>query len=297
MRILITGTAGQVGHALRHELAGLGELIAADRSVLDLSAPPAIIRARVRELAPQLIINPAAYTAVDRAEQEPEIAQAVNALAPGALAEEARALGCPLVHYSTDYVFDGSGEAPWQEDDRCAPLSVYGRSKRDGELAVAASGARHLVLRTSWVYSLGGRNFLATMARLAGERPELRVVDDQFGAPTTSLAIAQATRALVQALQAGTGPASGVFHLSCAGRVSWCGFARAIMARLPQVRAALGLPACAVPTVTPITTADYPTPARRPANSVMSNQKLAAASGISLPHWEQALDALLAAGH
>jgi dTDP-4-dehydrorhamnose reductase len=293
MRILITGTAGQVGHALRDELAGLGELIAADRSVLDLSAPPEQIRARVRALAPQLIINPAAYTAVDRAEQEPLLAQAVNAVAPGALAEVAHELDCPLVHFSTDYVFDGLGQAPWQEDDPCQPLSVYGRTKHDGELAVTASGARHLVLRTSWVYSLGGRNFLATMARLAGERAELRVVDDQFGAPTTSLAIARATRALVTPLLAGGGPASGVYHLSCAGRVSWCGFARAIMDRLPRVRAALGMPPCAVPQLTPIGTADYPTPARRPANSVLSNRKLTQATGISLPHWEAALDDLL----
>lgn len=294
MKILLTGVNGQVGHALIAPLQRLGEVIAADRTLLDLAGDAAALHDTVLRLAPDLIVNPAAYTAVDRAESEPALAHAINARAPGALAQAAASLDIPLIHFSTDYVFDGSARHPYREDDPCAPASVYGQTKREGELAIAAAGARHYILRTSWVYGLRGRNFLATMARLASERPELRVVDDQIGAPTTALAIAQATTSLIALLAHGAPIAHGAYHMSCRGETSWCGFARAITARLPDVCAALGLPApAAIPVVTGITTADYPTPARRPANSVLSNDKLNDACSIRLPDWRQALDDLL----
>jgi dTDP-4-dehydrorhamnose reductase len=295
VRILLTGVSGQVGFELARTLAPHGEILAADRSVLDLAGPPDRIRATVRRLAPDLIINPAAHTAVDRAESEPALARAINATAPAVLAEEAAALGIALIHFSTDYVFDGAGTRPYREEDPCAPASVYGQTKREGELAIAAAGPRHYILRTSWVYGLRGRNFLATMARLAGERPELRVVDDQIGAPTTSPAIARATAALVAQITGETPPPAGIYHLSCAGQTSWCGFARAIVQRLPAVCAALNLPLPAhPPAVTGIRTADYPTPARRPAFSLLSNEKLRRTTGIALPDWADALDELLA---
>ena len=296
MKILVTGVNGQVGHELAGLLTREGEVIAADRSVLDLAGDPQALRETLHRLAPDLIVNPAAYTAVDRAETEESLAHAINAVAPGVLAEAAAARGIPMIHFSTDYVFDGTASGPYQEHDPCAPVSAYGRTKRDGELAVLAAGGRHYILRTSWVYSLRGKNFLATMARLAGERPELRVVDDQIGAPTTSQAIAHGTQSLVEQLIRGARIAPGIYHMTCAGQTSWCGFARAIVRRLPQVRAALGMPDSALPapTVTAITTADFPTPARRPANSVLSNDKLLREAGIALPAWEHALDDLLA---
>ena len=290
MKILVTGTSGQVGHELLLALAPLGVIIGADRARIDLASPESIVRA-VRDIAPDIIVNPAAYTAVDLAESQPDQARAINAVAPGVLGEEARRLGAWLVHYSTDYVFDGDGTRPWREDDPTSPVSVYGLTKRDGELAVAASGCMHLVLRTSWVYGLRGKNFLVTMARLAAEREELRVVDDQIGAPTTSVAIARATAELLGRLPAGPG---GIYHMTCAGSVSWCGFARALMNRLPRVAAALGQPAPAsVPRVTPIRSGEFPTPVRRPANSVLDNSRLARDFGVRLPRWEQALDELL----
>ena len=294
MRILVTGVSGQVGHDLLRTLAPLGEVIGLDREALDLASPDAI-RAVVRQFSPTLIFNPAAYTAVDRAESEPEQAMRINGIAPGVLGEEAARSGAWLLHYSTDYVFDGSGTRPWREDDPTGPLGVYGRTKLAGEQAVAASGCRHLILRTSWVYSLRGRNFLSTMHRLATERDELRVVDDQIGAPTSSAALADAGAALARRLLADPTADSGVFHMSCAGAVSWCGFARAIVDRLDAVAQALGAPAPARrPRVTPIRTEDYPTPAARPHNSVLDNGRLAQQFGVQLPHWEAALDALLA---
>lgn len=295
-RILITGVTGQVGHDLLGLLARHGKVIAADRSLLDLAGPADAIRRTLQDLAPDIIVNPAAYTAVDRAETEEALARAVNAAAPAVLAEMAASLGSTLVHYSTDYVFDGSARRPYREEDPCSPTSVYGRTKREGELAIAASGARHYIVRTSWVYGLRGKNFLTTMARLASERPELRVVDDQIGAPTTSLAIAHGTEALIEQILRGAPPATGIYHMTCAGQTSWCGFARAIVRRLAEISPLLGLPAPIVPpVVTPITTADYPTPAQRPAFSVMSNDKLLREAGIALPAWEYALDDLLGA--
>lgn len=292
-RILVTGISGQVGHDLLASLAPLGEVIGLDRAGLDLASPDTIRRA-IRSASPTLIFNPAAHTAVDRAESEPEAAMQANGVAPGVIGEEAARLGAWVVHYSTDYVFDGEGARPWREDDPTAPLGVYGRSKLAGEQALAATGCRYLVLRTSWVYSLRGRNFLTTMHRLAGERDELRVVDDQVGAPTTSRALAEAGAALARRLLDGPSPSMGIYHMSCGGSTSWCGFARAIVERLPAVARALGAPEPSRrPRVTPIRTEDYPTPARRPRNSVLDNGKLAREFGIALPHWEAALDALL----
>lgn len=296
MRILVTGTSGQVGRDLLTTLAPLGEVVGVDRARMDLADPEAIT-ALVRSVAPGLIFNPAAYTAVDRAETEIDAATRVNSVAPGVLAAEAARLGAWLVHYSTDYVFDGRADRPYTEDDPTNPVSVYGRTKLDGERAIAASGCRHLILRTSWVYSLRGRNFLTTMYRLARERDELRVVDDQRGAPTTSAALADAGATLARALAAGGTPPSGVYHMSCGGEVSWCGFARAIVDRLPQLARALGdAPPDRRPAVTPIRTEDYPTPAARPRNSVLDNGRLERTFGLRLPHWERALDALLPAG-
>lgn len=294
MKILVTGISGQLGHDLVGALAPLGRVVGLDRRTLDLASPDSI-RTALRRLAPDVIFNPAAWTAVDQAEAEPEAAMQANATGPGVLAEEAERLGAWLVHYSTDYVFDGNGTRPWREDDPTAPLGVYGRSKLAGEQAVAAACSRHLILRTSWVYSLRGRNFLATMHRLAGERDELRVVDDQIGAPTTSAALARAGMLIARRLRTGPPPAAGIYHASCAGRTSWCGFARAIVERLPAVARALGAPPPQRrPRVQPIRTEDFPTPAARPRWSVLDNGKLAREFGIALPDWQAALDRLLA---
>jgi len=279
LRILLTGVNGQVGWELQRTLAPLGEVIAADRSVLDL-ADTAGIRRRVAAIAPDLIVNPAAYTAVDKAESEPELAHAINADAPGELA----ACGIPLVHFSTDYVFDGRKAGAYTEDDTPNPLGVYGASKLAGEQAVVRAGIPHLILRTSWVYGLRGRNFLLTMQRLARERESLSVVDDQFGAPTWSRLIAEATaltiaRWLERTDQTAT---SGLYHLSCDGRTSWHGFTAAILAHLAQTDTKLAK-------LSAIPTSGYPTPAARPANSQLDCGKLAATFGVRLPDWENAL--------
>jgi dTDP-4-dehydrorhamnose reductase len=271
LRILLTGATGQVGWELRSTLAPLGEVRAFDRYGLDLADTPQLVAA-VRALQPALIVNAAAYTAVDKAESERDAAFAVNATAPRVLAEEAKRIGAFLLHYSTDYVFDGEKAAPYLEDDAPHPVSVYGASKLAGEQAIRASGCRHLILRTSWVYGPRGRNFYLTMRRLAAERPELRVVDDQVGAPTSSLAIARATAEL-----AGKG-AHGLYHMAAAGSTSWCGFARAILEREGS----------ATP-VTPIRTEDYPTPARRPRNSRLDCSRLRADWGVALAPWEDQL--------
>ena len=279
MRILLTGVNGQVGWELQRTLAPLGEVIAADRSLLDL-ADTAGIRRRVAAIAPDLIVNPAAYTAVDKAESEPGLAHAINAAAPGELA----ACGVPLVHFSTDYVFDGTKAGAYTEADAPNPLGVYGASKLAGEAAVAAAGVPHLILRTSWVYGLRGRNFLLTMQKLARERDALSVVDDQFGAPTWSRLIAEAT-ALVAARwldRTDSAASSGVYHLTCGGRTSWHGFTAAILAHLAASEAKLAR-------LTAIPSSGYPTPAARPANSQLDCGKLADTFGVRLPDWEQAL--------
>ncbi|MDH4558253.1 dTDP-4-dehydrorhamnose reductase [Pseudomonas sp. BN417] len=280
MKVLITGNHGQVARELQLILAGKAEVVALGRDRLDL-AQPELIRQQIRAQSPDLLINAAAYTAVDQAESEPEAAFAINATAPGVLAEEAAALGIPLFHYSTDYVYDGDKPAPYREDDPTNPLGAYGRSKLAGEQAIQAVGGAHLILRTSWVYSLHGRNFLLTMQRLLQEREELRVVDDQVGAPTWAGSIAQATAQLVEKWQAGNRN-WGVYHLTNQGETSWFGFASAIG---EQLRAE-GKP-CA--RLLPIPSSDYPTPAKRPLNSRMDGSKLARDWQVTLPDWRSAL--------
>ena len=272
MRILLTGRNGQVGWELERALAPLGEVIAADRAMLDLADAEAI-RRTVRETEPDVVVNAAAYTAVDRAESEPETALRINGAAPGVLAEEARRHGALLVHYSTDYVFDGTKATPYVEEDSTHPLNVYGRSKLEGERAIQSSGCRHLVLRTSWVYSARGSNFLRAIIRRARSQPELRVVNDQIGAPTSAAAIARATARILGR----TGP-EGVFHASASGRTSWHGFAEAIVKRA-------GLPT----RVVGIRSQDYPSAARRPSNSLLDNAKLRSVFGILLEDWQEQL--------
>ena len=279
MRILLTGCAGQLGRELKRSLCCLGEVIACDRQEFDLADPDALRKA-VREAAPTVIVNTAAHTAVDKAESEPELAMAINAIAPGVLAEEARRLGALLIHYSTDYVFDGTKPAPYTEDDSPAPLSVYGRSKREGELAIAATGARHLILRTSWVYGLHGANFMKTMLRLGKERDELRVVGDQVGAPTWSRHLADATALIVARRDA----PQGLYHLAAAGETSWHGYAEAIFAEARRA----GL-LNKSPVVHRITSADYPLPAARPANSRLDCSRFRRDFDLTLPDWRTGL--------
>jgi dTDP-4-dehydrorhamnose reductase len=290
-RILIVGNAGQLGRELEQIFADVGPIVAVDRESVDL-ADPDQTRELVRRAAPEIILNAAAYTAVDRAESEMALAHAINALAPRVLAEEAAERNALLVHYSTDYVFDGSKQEPWAEDDSPAPLSVYGASKLAGEQAIQNSRARHLIFRTSWVYGPHGKNFLLTMLRLAAERDSLSIVDDQIGAPTTSIELARATHSIVTGVLAGRFGAardwSGLYHMTCSGSVSWFGFAQAIFARASQH---LGVK---TPKLIPIETKDYPTPAARPRNSVLSNAKLHACFGVQLPTWQSALDEVIA---
>ena len=280
MKILVTGCHGQVGHALTQHLKGLGEIHALGREQLDLSRSESI-RAVMQSLQPAMVINAAAYTAVDQAESEEALALRINAEAPGILAEEAVKIGAALIHYSTDYVFDGSKQGAWTEDDPVSPLSAYGRSKLAGERAIAATGVPHLILRTSWVYGLHGKNFLLTMLRLARSRDSLSIVDDQIGAPTWSHTIAEATANIVRNFSRAEQieELSGIYHLCASGHTSWYGFAQAIFSH-PAVHQRPALQA--------ITTAQYPTPAQRPANSVMNTEKFRQCFG-ELPSWQEAL--------
>lgn len=282
MRILLTGPNGQLGFELQRALAPLGEVIALDRAACDLS-DAAAARAIVREVAPDLTVNPAAYTAVDKAESDAATALTVNAEIPAIFAAEAKKLGAALIHYSTDYVFDGQKDAPYVEDDATAPQSVYGRSKREGELAVLASGADALILRTSWVVGAHGGNFAKTMLRLAAQRDSLNVVADQFGAPTSAALLADVTAHLVRQLQRQRAAFPfGLYHLTAGGETNWCDYARHVIG---AARAA-GLPLLASPeTVHAIGAADYPTPAKRPANSRLSTQKFRDTFGLTLPDW------------
>ncbi|MDM8348277.1 dTDP-4-dehydrorhamnose reductase [Pseudomonas sp. sp1636] len=281
MKILLLGQHGQVSRELQLSLHGQGELIVRGRAQLDL-ADPAQIRQQLRQLRPDLIINAAAYTAVDQAESEPELAFAINATAPGILAEEAAALGAPLIHYSSDYVFDGTKNTPYSEEDAPNPLGVYGRSKLAGEQAIQAVGGAHLILRTSWVYSLHGRNFLLSMQRLLQERDELKVVADQIGAPTWAGSIAAATAQVIQHWHAGQAGPWGLYHLSAQGEVSWFGFACAIAERLRMQ----GKPTAALQ---PIPASAYPTPTRRPLNSRLDCARLQRDWQIQLTDWHSAL--------
>jgi dTDP-4-dehydrorhamnose reductase len=279
--ILLTGADGQVGFELERLLAASADVVRADRKMLDLADADATV-AVVRSVNPSLIVNAAAYTAVDRAESEPDLARAVNARAPGILAEEARHADAVLVHYSTDYVFDGRRTTPYPEDAATAPLNVYGLTKLEGEQAIAASGARAIVLRTSWVYGLRGKNFLLTMRKLAAERDELKVVGDQVGVPNWSRTLAAATARIVSAGLPALAERSGLYHLSCSGEASWYDFARAILGDGPK------------PRIVPITTAEYPTPARRPAYGALATSRFEAAFGFALPSWQDALAECLA---
>lgn len=294
-RVLLLGAGGQLGMQLARRLAGEVELTALARAQVDLSSADAV-RAAVRKSAAEIVINAAAYTAVDKAESEPGLAHAVNAVAPGVIAEEVSRTGGWLIHYSTDYVFDGSGTRSWVETDATGPLNVYGQSKLDGELAIAATGAKHVILRTSWVYAEEGKNFLHTMLRLGREREELKIVADQIGAPTTAEAITEATRAVLAKLGSDNPirenlsqdnssqdnlDAIGVYHLACTGETSWCGFAEAIFAAFAAQQKA--------PRVLPIQTEAYPTPAKRPGNSRLNCAKFTERFGFTMPHWRAAL--------
>jgi dTDP-4-dehydrorhamnose reductase len=285
MRILITGADGQLGYELARELAGRGEVVATTRAALDLADPDAIV-ARVREVKPQLIVNAAAYTAVDRAESEPELAAAVNARAPGVLAAEAKRCDALLIHYSTDYVFDGLANSPYDEDAATHPLNVYGATKLAGEQAVSASRAAALTFRTSWVYGLRGRNFLLTMQKLARERDELRVVADQHGVPNWSRTLARTTATLVARGLPWLRERAGLYHMTSLDATTWHAFACAIV----EGTAGLTHP----PRVTPITTADYPTPARRPLMSALADARFVRTFGFALPAWREALREALA---
>ncbi|MFD1557809.1 dTDP-4-dehydrorhamnose reductase [Paraburkholderia silviterrae] len=284
--ILLAGANGQLGQELLRSLQGEGHIVALDRHGLDL-ADFDQIRQVVRTLRPAVIVNAAAYTAVDRAEADSVLAQRINAQAPGVLAEEAARLRATLIHYSTDYVFDGTLARPYVETDAASPLNVYGRTKLAGEAAIAQVGGRHLIFRTSWVYGLRGANFLLTMLRLAQTRDEIRVVSDQCGAPTWTRTIAAATAHIVaqwpreaEALEAWWARYSGLYHLTAAGSTSWHGFASAIFSYLPAAKR---------PNVMPIATTEYPTPATRPANSCLSTEKIRQAFGFFAPDWEDAL--------
>ena len=281
--ILLTGVNGQVGFELTRSLQGLGKIVALDRNHLDLGDLDQVRRV-VREVKPTLIVNPAAYTAVDKAETDAVACMRANAEAPGVMAEEAKRSGAALVHYSTDYVFDGTKDGSYLETDPTNPQNVYGRSKLAGEQAIAASGCDHLIFRTSWVYGMRGKNFLLTMLRLGAERDELSVVADQFGAPTWATTIAALSSHVLSQAEAGTcdwwHEHSGVYHLTTSGSTSWHGFAQAIFENATLEKK---------PSVKPIPAASYPTPAARPANSRMSNEKLLTSFGLEAPHWENTL--------
>lgn len=288
MRILITGGAGQVGWELRRTLAIFGEVVAPSRDILDLASAQSIVTA-VRGVRPDLIVNAAAYTAVDTAESEPGLALKINGEAPRILAEEAALRNAALIHYSTDYVFDGRKAAPYREDDEAAPINIYGRTKLAGEQGVMAAGAAHLIFRTSWVYGSRGRNFLLTMLSLGSDRRELKVVDDQFGAPTSARLIAEATAGTIAMHYSGGNldidrfrEKGGLYHLTAAGRTTWFGFAQAILTGKEGMAKVL-----------PIPTSGYPTPAPRPQNSVLDNSKLEKQFGLTLPDWKVGLQLCL----
>ena len=294
MKILLFGKNGQVGWELQRSLAALGSVTALDHD----SPPPllgsftdlAALEATVRVVRPDLIVNAAAHTAVDKAEQEAALAFRINAEAPAVLGREARALDAWLVHYSTDYVFDGSGNAPWQEDSPTGPLGVYGHSKLAGEDAIRASGCRHLILRTSWVYAARGGNFAKTMLRLAKERDSLQVIADQVGAPTGADLLADLTAHCARALQRDA-KLGGTYHAVAAGETSWHGYAKHVIEAARRAGASIRV---APDAITPVPTSAYPLPAARPKNSRLDTTKFRGAFGLTLPPWEQGVDRMLA---
>jgi dTDP-4-dehydrorhamnose reductase len=283
MKILLTGKNGQVGWELNRSLSSLGTIFAMDRNGMDLSKPETLAPI-IQKIRPDIIINAAAYTAVDKAESEPELAMIVNGVAPGVIAEEAKKVGAAMIHYSTDYIFDGKATHPYKEEDSTCPLSVYGKSKLVGEKAVVQAGIPHFILRTGWVYSLRGSNFLLTMQKLAETRKQIRVVGDQTGAPTWARSIAEVTaRILVESRSTKIPflfPYSGVFHMSCGGETSWFGFAEKIF-ELSE------LSGCTQ--VVYIPTIEYTTPAERPRYSLLSNEKLKQVFHHKMPQWQDAL--------
>lgn len=293
MKILLLGKGGQVGWELQRALAPLGEVVACDfDSAGDLRADfsqPASLRPLLQRVRPGLIVNAAAHTAVDKAEAEPELARAINATAPGVIAEEAASLGATLVHYSTDYVYDGSGSAPRDETAATGPLSVYGRTKLEGEQAIRASGCRHLILRTSWVYAARGGNFARTMLRLAAERESLDVIADQIGAPTGAELLADVSAHALRAAMAEPDRA-GTYHCVAAGETSWHAYARFV---IEWARAQGQLLRVAPDAIRAIATRDYPTPAQRPLNSRLSTARLQAAFGLQLPPWQAGVERML----
>lgn len=297
LKLLITGANGQVGWHLQRTLAPMGELLAIDVEEVDLTDLDAVGRT-VREFAPDVVVNAAAYTAVDKAESEPELARAINVAAPATIAAECARTGALLVHYSTDYVYGGSKASPYVESDPTGPLSVYGETKLAGDQAIVSSGCAHVILRTTWVYDIRGKNFLRTVLRLAREKEELRIVGDQFGAPTWARMLAQSTSMVIAELlekkRSSGAWQSGLYHLTAGGRTSWAGFAQAIIEDYedfvdwPADTGEYGGPLKAK-RVVEITTEEYPTPARRPRNSVLSNAKINETFGIVLPDWRTQL--------
>jgi dTDP-4-dehydrorhamnose reductase len=289
-KILVFGRVGQVGWELRHKLACLGEVTAIDYPEIDFSRPDSI-RTTVRAAEPTVIINAAAYTAVDKAESDPDLAMAINGTAPGVIAEEAKRLGSIFMHYSTDYVFDGTKPGLYVETDSPNPINVYGKTKLAGDQAIQAVGGDYLILRTSWVYGARGSNFLLTMLRLAQERAELQIVDDQIGAPTSSECIAQATANLLAQLLAPAGRGldgrSGIYNLTSTGETTWHGFAKSLLTK------SSGYFGFTVPHLIPIKTSEFPRPAKRPANSRLSCHRLEQTFGVTLPPWEHALSLVL----
>ena len=292
MKLLLLGKGGQVGWELQRSLAPLGELVALDFDSTDYAADfsrPEQLADTVLKICPDVIVNAAAHTAVDKAESEVEFASKLNATSPGVVAQAAQQIGALMVHYSTDYVFDGSGNAPWKEDDATGPLSVYGTTKLEGEQLVAQHCARHLILRTSWVYAARGGNFAKTMLRLAKERERLTVIDDQFGAPTGAELLADVTAHAIRATLLDPGK-SGLYHLVAGGETSWHGYARFV---LEQAKAA-GVELKAGPeAVDPVPTSAFPTPAKRPQNSRLNTQKLQVTFGLTLPHWQAGVARML----
>ena len=290
-RFLITGANGQLGFELQRALAPLGEVIALDRSGCDLSNADSI-RSAVRSAKPDVIFNAGAYTAVDKAESEPDLANAINAVAPGIIGEEAAKIGALVIHYSTDYVFDGAKASAYSETDIPNPLGVYGMTKLAGEQALAASGAMHLIFRTSWVYGLNGKNFIKTILRLASERSELKIVADQFGAPTGAALLADVSAHVASRyLREGVDSFPfGLYHLTASGETSWHELARHVVAK--AIAADWKLPATP-DRILPITTPEYPTPAARPANSRLNTSKFVEAFGIQLPDWRIGVDQVM----
>ena len=285
MKILLTGKTGQIGKELNNIVGDLGNLITVEKEQLDLSKPNSI-EPVILDIKPDIIINSAAYTAVDKAEEEPDLAMMVNAIAPGLLAKAAKKVGAGLIHYSTDYVFDGCSKIPYKEEDPPNPLNVYGKTKLAGEKALAEVGVPFLIIRTSWVYSLHGKNFLKTIKKLAAEKDTIKVIDDQIGSPTWARSVALKTHQILKQclnkkwLETKDPSLSGIFHLTCQGNTSWHGFAREV---LNMSNTSKNIKLIAIPT------SDYPTPAVRPPNSLLNNEKIQKVFGIDMPHWEDAL--------